>query len=359
MKIIYKITLISIFLLLFSCGKKETKTYINNNPKIAVKVSKVITNNNSLFITASGKIQAVNNADLSTRIMGFVNKTHVNIGDKVKKGQLLISINNADLQAKNAQVNAGVTEAKVAFNNAKKDYTRFKNLLTKNSASQKEMDDMTARFKMAKARLESANQMKNEVSSQFKYTNLTAPFNGVITAKNIKPGDMATPGKPLISIENHDIFEVITMVPENEISKIQKNIEVNVLIKSINKTIKGKVTEISHSAKNTGGQYIVKIRLNKTNTNVLSGMFTAVQFPITKKTTTSDIILIPKKAIITRGQLSGIYTVSQSKTAILRWLRLGRSFGENVEVLSGLSANESYIVSSEGKLYNGVSVLIK
>ena len=132
-----------------------------------------------------------------------------------------------------------------------------------------------------------------------------------------------------------------------------------ILYDTFYKTIKGKVTEISHSAKNTGGQYIVKIRLNKTNTNVLSGMYTAVQFPVTKKTTTSDIILIPKKAIITRGQLSGIYTVSQSKTAILRWLRLGKTFGDKIEVLSGLSADEKFILSSEEKLINGAKLNIQ
>ena len=93
--------------------------------------------------------------------MGYVNKVHVNVGDKVRKGQLLVSINNNDLQAKRAQVNAGITEATAAFNNAQKDYNRFKNLFANNSASQKEMDDMTANFEMAKARLEAANQMKN------------------------------------------------------------------------------------------------------------------------------------------------------------------------------------------------------
>ena len=71
------------------------------------------------------------------------------------------------------------------------------------------------------------------------------------------------------------------------------------------------------------------------------------------------MVLIPKEAIVKNGQLSGVYTVSESNTALLRWLRLGRTYGNNVEVLSGLNADESYIVSAEGKLFNGVKVSIQ
>src|SRR5690606_27614396 len=229
----------------------------------------------------------------------------------LSNGQLLISINNADLQAKKAQVDASITEATAAFNNAKKDYNRFQSLFADNSASQKELDDITANFEMAKARLEAAKQMKNEVNAQFAYSNITAPFAGVVTSKTVREGDMANPGQPLISVESPGNFEVMAMVPETEISQIKNGVEVTVLVKSINQTLKGKVTEVSTSAKNTGGQYLVKIALDKTEANVLSGMFVTVQFPVEKKSTI-QMVLIPTDAIITNGQLSGVYTVSQS-----------------------------------------------
>jgi RND family efflux transporter MFP subunit len=358
MKKIYTVLTLSLTILLASCGKEEKKVAVDNSPAISVKVNQVEANSNNPFLSVSGKIQATNSADLSTRMMGYVNKVHVNVGDKVRKGQLLVSINNADLQAKRAQVNAGITEATAAFNNAQKDYNRFKNLFADNSASQKELDDMTANFEMAKARLESANQMKNEINAQFVYSNITAPFSGTVTSKNIETGDMANPGVPLISIETPGNFEVIAMVPETEISEIKKGTTVNILVKSINKSLKGKVTEVSTSAKNTGGQYLVKIDLDKTDANILSGMFTTVQFPVERKAI-ATLVLIPNSALITNGQLSGVYTVSQSNTALLRWLRLGRAYGDQVEVLSGLNSDEAYIVSAEGKLYNGAKISIQ
>ncbi len=354
----YTIILVSLALFITSCGNEDKKMVADNSPVIGVKVNEVLANGNSPFLSVSGKIQATNSADLSTRMMGYVTKVHVNVGDKVRKGQLLISINNSDLQAKMAQVNAGITEAIVAFNNAKKDYNRFKNLFADNSASQNEMDDITANFEIAKARLEVANQLKNEVNAQFAYSNITAPFSGTVTSKNIEDGNMANPGIPLISVETPGNFEVTAMVPETEISGIKKGTTVDVMVKSINKTIKGKLIEVSTSAKNTGGQYLVKIALDKTDANILSGMFATVQFPVERKVA-SEMVLIPMDAVITKGQLSGLYTVSQSNTAMLRWLSLGRAYGDQVEVLSGLSEGERYIVSAEGKLYNGVKISIQ
>jgi RND family efflux transporter MFP subunit len=203
-------------------------------------------------------------------MMGYVDKIYVHVGEKVQQGQLLLSINNADISAKLAQVNAGITEATAAFNNAEKDFKRFTNLFRENSASQKELDDITANYNMAKARLEGAREMKNEVNAQLSYINIRAPFNGVVTNKFIKEGDMATPGRPLLEVEAPGTFQVLAMVPESEILKIKMGAEVVVALKTINQKVKGTVTEMSTSAKNTGGQYLVKVALEKTSAPVLS-----------------------------------------------------------------------------------------
>ena len=102
----------------------------------------------------------------------------------------------------------------------------------------------------------------------------------------------------------------------------------------------------------------MKIDLEKTAITILSGMFSTVQFPVERKVK-SSLVLIYLDAIVKNGQLSGVYTVSQSNTAMLRWLSLGRIYGNQVEVLSGLNSDESYIVSSETKLFNGAKVSIQ
>ncbi|MFS4415084.1 efflux RND transporter periplasmic adaptor subunit [Maribacter sp. 2307ULW6-5] len=341
-----------------ACGSKDQEPKNIGGPAVAVTVTKVRSGANGQFLSASGKVAASNSANLGTRMMGYVDKMYVTVGDEVRKGQLLISINNADLRAKAAQADANITKATAAFGNAQKDYERYKNLHRQNSATQKELDDMTSRFEMASAALEAAKQMKNEVNAQFNYAHIRAPFSGVITNTFIDEGDMANPGMTLLGLEAPGQYEVTALVPESEISRIAPNSSVNVVVKSIGETLRGTVAEISTSAKNTGGQYVVKVALEAAGANVLSGMFATVQFPVAGQAKTAPV-LIPSEAIITKGQLSGVYTVSQSDTAILRWLRLGRAYGDQVEVLSGLGPEETYIVAAEGKLYNGAKIRVQ
>jgi RND family efflux transporter MFP subunit len=355
------ITTLTLSMLLFiSCGK-ERKELTNNEPAIAVEVSGS-TANNSEFIAASGKIEAENSANLSTRMMGYVTKVHVKTGQKVSAGQLLVSINNTDLQAKKAQVDAAILQATAGYNNAKKDYDRFVNLFAQQSASQKELDDMTSRFEMAKAGLEGAKQMRNEVMAQFSYSNITAPFSGEVTNTFVKEGDMANPGMPLVSIEGASRMQVTAMVSESDITHIKNGMSVTITVKSVHKEVSGKVIEVSGSAKNTGGQYLVKVMLTTTDKTILSGMFVNVQFPVSNRVesgTSTDKVMVPESALIQQGQLTGIYTIGSSNTAILRWVRTGKKFGDQVEILSGLTANEQYIVTSEGKLFNGAKIQIK
>ncbi|NJY61611.1 efflux RND transporter periplasmic adaptor subunit [Salinimicrobium sp. CDJ15-81-2] len=357
-KTIYTLALASLGLLATSCGSDDKKQAVNEGPVVPVQVE-TPSGAGDRFLTASGKIEAVNSATLSTRMMGFVDDIHVKVGDKVNKGELLVSINNSDLQAKRAQVNAGITEAEAAFNNAKKDYERFKALFEEQSASQKEMDDQTARFEMAQARLEAAKQMRNEVNSQFAYVNIRAPFSGVITNKFAEEGTMANPGQPLLAIEAPGNFEVTARVPESSISKIKTGTSVDVMVNSVDQSVPGTVAEVSTSASNTGGQYLVKVALEKTEASLKSGMYATVRFPVEKQENTAEAVMIPTEAIITRGDLKGIYTVSQQNTAMLRWLRLGRTYGDRVEVLSGLNPDEAYIVLADGKLFNGAKVSVK
>lgn len=342
----------------YGCGSKAPESYAEESAPIAVKVSRVTTVANQPGVSVSGRIKAANQASLSTRVMGHVNSIKVKVGDRVRKGQLLLSINSQELLAKRAQVSASITEAKAALKSAEKDYQRFQNLFAKESATQKELDDMTTQFELAKARLEGAEQTKKEVEAQFAYTNLKAPFSGVVTQLRVEEGDLANPGMSLMELEAPEAFEVVARVPESEVSRIETDKAVRVHVKSLDARVPADLTEVSPSASGTGGQYLVKARLRKTEAPVLSGMFVTVEFSV--KSAEKEIrVMIPQSALVEKGQLTGIYTVSQRNTAILRWLRLGRIQDGQVEVLSGLSAGESYIASAQSKLYNGAKISIQ
>lgn len=357
--ILKKTLLLGISMVTFmACGDKPTPQHIQPEP-ISVKVDKVASSAEGNFKAGSGQIMASQSATLSTRMIGFVDRVAVKAGQKVSKGQLLISIKNTDLQAKKAQAEASIIEAKAAFENAKKDYQRFVNLFDQNSASPKELDDITSRFEMAKARLEATQQMAKEVDAQFAYVNIRAPFGGAITNIHIDEGAMANPGMPLVSIEDSGTFEIEAKVSEDRINQLKVGNEALVHIKALNTTVKGRLTELSPSAQFTGGQYMAKVALKNPPKDILSGMFATISFPIKDEMQAAKTVHVPKSALVEQGQLNGIYTVGPDDTAILRWLRLGEVMGDEVEVLSGLSEEETYIVSAEGKLYNGAKLMIQ
>ena len=183
---------VSILLLSCSDSKSENETVLE---PVNVTIETASEPEGNGFFNASGQIEAEQFANISTRMMGYVSKVYVKVGDKINKGQALIDINNADMEARRAQTQAGINQAQARFLTSEKDYHRFQTLFEQNSASQKELDDIKTQYDIAKAQLESAKQMQKEIDAMLSYTNIKAPFKGVITSTSVKSGDMAKPGQ--------------------------------------------------------------------------------------------------------------------------------------------------------------------
>ena len=224
------------------------------------------------------------------------------------------------------------------------------------------MDNITLQYNSAKSRLEAARQMRNEVDVMLGYSSLRAPFAGIVTQKLMDEGSMATPGMPILTIEQAGSLQVSAAVPESEISAVTLHGPATVYIKASGSSFASQISQISPSSAYTGGQYLVKISIPANRSKGLyAGMYVNVVLPATGATradTDTKSVRIPASAIIHKDQLTGIYTLSGANTALLRWVRLGKTVGEEVEVISGLNSSETYITHAEGKLYNGVPVHI-
>lgn len=311
-------------------------------------------------ISISGKIESNESALISTRIMGFITSIPVKAGHRVQKGQLVATISNAEILAKRAQAQAMLTEAETALRDAKKDYERYEILFKQQSASTKEFENVTLQYNSLKTKVEAAQQMRNEADAMLAYTNLVAPFTGVIVQTMADAGSMANPGMPLMIIEQQGGFQVKAAVTEADIDKIKLGDDATVLVKSLNKQIKGKVTEASPSSQFSGGQYQITISITESISGLYSGMFVQVVLQGNKENSSATAMtLVPSQALVRKDQLVGLYTVSENKTALLRWVRIGKTFGEHVEILSGLKSDEKFIIQADGKLYNGVPVQIQ
>ncbi len=340
------------------CSSHEESAPIAKMEPITVEIQNVSSSNKVSGFSVSGNVQPKKEANISTRMMGYITGINAEVGDYITKGKVLINISNSDLQAKLGQVKANITQAEAGLQNAKKDYDRFTTLFEQSSVTQKELDDISTHYNMAKAGVEAAKQMENEVKSQFAYTRITAPFSGTITAKYANSGDLANPGMPLLTIAKAGQYQVVAMVPENQISSIKTGQKATIWLKSIEKEIYGIVNEIAVSSSNTGGQFIVKLNLYTHDHKLYAGMFTTVSFE-GNQDKQQETILIPENSLVQKGGLKGVYTVGADNVAILRWLRIGRKYGDNYEVLSGLSKGDKLIVSSQSRLYNGAPLTIK
>lgn len=363
-KLSFATVAITLAVFLASCSNKDTKLQEQQDTPILVQVAAPGGSSASGMIEASGQVESIRSANISTRVMGYITQIKVNVGDKVSAGQLLFSVSSNDISAKRTQTDAMITQADAAMQSAKKDFDRYTALYKQQSASAKELDAITLQYQSAKANADAARAMRNEVSAQLAYTTVVAPFAGTVTQKLAEAGSMASPGMPILTIEQAGGLQVSASVPENQIASVKLGDEAMMSIESAGKQISGKVTQINPSSQFTGGQYIIKLSVPSSESKQLyAGMYVHVQIPIKNNMVTatadSGAVLIPVSAIINRDQLTGVYTLSTQNTALLRWIRLGSTMGDQVEVLSGLSKNESFIVSADGKLYNGAPVKIK
>jgi RND family efflux transporter MFP subunit len=349
------------FLALTSCEQTvEKKSVADTRPSVKVQLTKAGNASIEDMTALSGKIQAEKFVTVSTRIMGYLTNVRAEVGDKVQKGQVLAAINSNEIKAKMAQADAGITEAKAGLKNIEKDFARIQALYKKKSATQKELDDITTHREMTLAKIKQAEEMKNEAMTMYSYATIRAPFSGVITEKHIHSGDLANPGRPLFTVEATNAYQAAVLVPESIFPTLKKGDEVKVFIKSNNQELTGKISELSRSSVRTGGQYLTKIDLDKKalkDTPLYSGMYLKVLFPQKNQSTKNKKVLVNQNALVKQGQLTGIYTKSENNTAILRWIRLGKTYGDQVEVLSGLALGEQYIASAEGRLMNGVKVI--
>ncbi len=342
---------------LYSCSSSDK---LEDKDKTIVKVeaySPAQSTNEGFYL--SGEVTAKQTANISTRMMGYINKIYVKPGDKVASGQLLVSISSDDILAKKAQVQAMITEAEAAAKNAQRDYERFKTLRNQNSVSDKELENVALQNTSMNARVQMARQQMNEVNAMLSYTNIRAPFSGVVTQKMVDEGSMANPGMPILTIEQNGELQVIASIPENYIQYVKVGDVAKMELKSLGITIDGKVSELSPSAFRTGGQYSMKLAIDtKDKENIRPGMYVNILIPNKTGENITSKIMLDKSSIVYRDQLTGVYVVDDQSQANLRWIRLGKTIGNQVEVLSGLSQNDKIVSKAEGKLYNGVKVSV-
>jgi RND family efflux transporter MFP subunit len=256
------------------------------------------------------------------------------------------------------QLEANMVQAKANLDNTEKNLNRIQNLYEEESATSKELDDISTMYDIAKANVEALEASMREVNEMLAYTVIRAPFDGIVSRKFVSAGDMAAPGHPLVAVSDPGTLKITANVPANWISEISEGDSVTVSVSAAGIDAADAVlTAVSNAGDPMSRQYAIEAQITdpEAASQLKTGMFAEIGIQVAG----SEALYIPTSALVQRGQLTGVYTISDNNRTVLRWIRTGRTSGESVEVLTGLTPGEQYIASMNQPLRQGQLVNIQ
>ncbi|MFO0706213.1 MAG: efflux RND transporter periplasmic adaptor subunit [Nitrospira sp.] len=332
-----------LLLVLAACGSKEepVPSVVSAAPAAAIQAAlvEVASVQMPVRVEVTGQVSAIHQATLSSRIQGTIDRLFVREGMTVTKGQTLLQLDNRDVEADLARVSAEVENAKAQLD-------RMKTLYAQDAVSKQEMENATRSYKVAEAN-------RKAVVAQLSYTVVKAPFDGVITEKKVEAGELASPGQPLLKLEDPRHLRLEATVAEGDLQAIVRGDKLPVFIDALpGRTLNGVVSQILPAGDPQTHTFTVKVDLPDVQ-GLKSGMFG--RFQLDKGT--SHTIVLPASAIVERGELTNVFVVGADRIARLRLVKVGRRFDRRLEILSGVNVGEQVLLEGTRGV-DGVSVTI-
>jgi RND family efflux transporter MFP subunit len=369
-------------LLLTSCGSEPTRRAAQTQTRpVAVQTTAVSAQEWPASYEATGTVRARTTTTISSKVMGYVQQVNVQVGDHVREGQPLIALEVRDLdvsvrraEASRAEVESAIPElenataaAKASLDLAQATFKRMEELAAKKSISNQEFDEASARLKAAQANYEMTRSRRTQLNSKMAqvdeevraagimrdYAKLAAPFSGVVITKTVEPGNLATPGAPLLTIEQDGLYRLEASVDESKLASVRVGQAVEAVIEASDRKVNARVSEIVPSVDSASLTYIVKLDLPATP-QLRTGMFGRAIFPLGME----KVVAIPIAALMGRGQLQSVFVVEDG-VAHTRLVTTGRRTKDGVEVLSGLNAGEKVVLPLPPGLQDGARVEVR
>jgi RND family efflux transporter MFP subunit len=336
-------------------------------------------------LEAGGLVHARTSALVTSRIMAPVREVRVTPGDRVRAGQVLVVLDDRDLGAMARRASSGVTAAEQAVQAVQADvesaaaaltlatasHARIAGLHERRSATSHELDEATAalraaesravsaraRVREAEAALESARAGSDAASTTAGFALITAPFAGVVSEKLVEPGNMASPGTPLLRLEDTRGFRLDVRLDANRAAALPVGTPVEVTVDAATpRQVSGRVSEVSRALESDGRTVLVKIDLPDDDA-LRTGLFGRAVVPGPP----GDALTVPASAIVRRGQVTSVFVVDED-VARLRMVVLGRSGlgpSDAVEVTAGLGDGERVVSRPPAGLSDGAPVRVE
>ncbi|MBQ6909262.1 MAG: efflux RND transporter periplasmic adaptor subunit [Synergistaceae bacterium] len=310
---------------------------VSELPVYPVETEKLTAGSWETWRSYYGQAKSAHTQNITTFEREIVNTVTVDIGSPVKKGQTVITLQVAD---RGAKVQAGRT----TYEETKLTYNRLKQLHSKGGISQSEVDAAYAALKSAEAAMRSSQ-------STLQRTALKASIDGIVSARNVEPGEVAEAGSVLLSIVDPKEIEAELMVSKKDIAKINKNTRIDIIVDG--ETSSGWVKRASPEAQSGSGLYTVVVGLPETS-GIFPGTYLEGRFMVNKE---NNVIIIPSNIVMYRGNKQSVYIVENNKAKLVE-ITTGEGGDGRVVVTSGLKPGDELITSGNRVLYDGVDVNI-
>lgn len=335
---VFSLLAASVALGLSSCSKEPHISGAKSPPVVTVRVETIEAKPHPVTEEVIGTVRAKIRAAVEAKVSGRITRMAVDLGQPVREGDLIAEIDAQEIKAR-------LDQALATREQAGQDLKRYTVLLEKQVAAKQEFDAARARFRVADAAVKEAQAMLG-------YVEVRAPFAGVISRRLADAGDFASPGKPLVEIENPEVLRFEADVPEALIDRIRRGEDLAVRIPSIDSEIKGQAAEIAPSADPNSRTFLVRIDL-PTVPGLRAGQFGRAAIPVGDALS----LRVPASALVVHGQLEMVF-LAENGTARLRLVKTGKRFGDEIEVLSGLAQGELFVSEGASGLSDDQSVSV-
>ncbi len=296
-------------------------------------------------IVAEATIEAARQSTLAAQMPGRILDLAVDAGDRVSTGQVLVRIDPAAATAAVAAADAGIAQAQTGLANARAEYARARSLVERKFLSQSALDGARTRFEAAEAQLGAARAQREQAAVVQGYATVVSPLAGVVAARHIEPGEMAQPGRSLLTVyDPAQMRAVADLAPQRLAALGSGALRAHVELPASGRTIEAVAITVLPAADARTHTVRVRVDLPAGAEDVLPGSFARVRFHgAPAPGADAGPVVIPAAAVLRRGELTAVYVADARGRFTLRQIRLGRAEqgGEAVEVLSGLRGDET------------------
>lgn len=300
----------------------------------------------TVYSTTPGNVVAVQSVRIASRLAGYVRVLAVDVGDHVKAGALLLTIDNRSVEARIAQARAALIRARAAYADADFNYIRYSNLYREQAVSRQQYEAIRRNYTAARASVSAARAGVAQAESQRAYAEVRAPFAGVVTARYVQQGDLAMPGAPLLALLAPGNLEVHAQITNHAYAALKLGDKVEVRGNGV--TLEASVTHLSPAADPATETHLLKAAL-PAGTKFGPGDYVRVLVPVGQR----KALFVPATAVVERTGIPEVFVVNSAHRVHLRMVRVGEHLDGKVAILAGLVSGERIVTRPGDALANG------